>query len=160
MKGQPVFGSMLHFVGGTLHFMLGYAAFSALDARSIAIGCFFGLVFAAGHLSHETRGWEGDRLNGIRTNAVAFGKLPSFLASLTLFTAAYALLVLLALYGVVARMLALAVVLYLVQLYLSLQAIRAGLSRGSLQQAQWCYRLLYAVVGVAMAATAPVILHD
>lgn len=149
-KGRPVLGSMLHLAGGTLHFLLGYATFAAIDGRGIAIGTFFALVFTAGHLTHEVRDREGDLLNGIRTNAVAFGAKPSFLAGFTLFTAAYALLVVLALSGAVPRMLALAAALYPVHLWASRRALRAGLTFDSLTRLQRCYRLLFAIIGVMM----------
>jgi 4-hydroxybenzoate polyprenyltransferase len=153
MKGLPFFSSLLHFVGGTLHFLLGYAAFAAIDARGVLIGCFFALVFTAGHLTHETRDCEGDLLNGIRTTAVAFGRRQSFFAGLALFTAAYALLVALAAYGIVPRVLVLAAVLYPVHLFASLRAMRAGLNFESLGQLQRCYRALYAVIGIVMVVT-------
>ena len=153
MKGLPLFNSLLHFVGGILHFLLGYAAFAAIDARGVAIGCFFALVFTAGHLTHEARDCEGDLLSGVRTNAVAFGRTRGFFAGLALFTAAYALLVALAAYGAVPRVLILAAVLYPVHLFASLRAMRAGLNFESLSQLQRCYRALYAVIGVMMLVT-------
>lgn len=154
MKGRPVLGSSLHLVGGTLHFLLGYATFSAVDAGSLVIGCFFGLIFAAGHLMHETRGYEGDRLNGIRTNAVAFGRARSFVAGMVLFSAAYALLIALALYGLLPRLLVLAAVLYPVHLHASWRAARAGLSFDSLLQYQKSYRLIYALIGSMLVGSA------
>jgi 4-hydroxybenzoate polyprenyltransferase len=153
VKGRPLFNSLLHFVGGVLHFLLGYGTFAAIDARGVAIGCFFALVFTAGHLTHEARDFEGDLLNGIRTNAVAFGKTPIFFAGLTLFTAAYALLLALSVYGAVPRILALAAVLYPVHLFASLRAMRAGLDFESLSQLQRCYRALFALIGTAMIVT-------
>jgi 4-hydroxybenzoate polyprenyltransferase len=153
MKGAPFFNSLLHFIGGALHFLLGYAAFAALDARGVAIGCFFALVFTAGHLTHEARDCEGDLLNGIRTNAVVFGRRRNFLVGFSLFTAAYALLVALAAFGVVPRILVLAAVLYPVHLFASLRAIRTGLSFESLSRLQRCYRALYAIIGLVMVAT-------
>jgi 4-hydroxybenzoate polyprenyltransferase len=148
MKGVPLFNSLLHFVGGILHFLLGYAAFAAIDARGIAVGCFFALVFTAGHLTHEARDCEGDLLSGVRTNAVAFGRTRGFFAGLVLFTAAYVLLVALAAYGAVPRALLLAALLYPVHLVASVRAMRAGLNFESLSQLQRCYRVLYAVIGV------------
>jgi 4-hydroxybenzoate polyprenyltransferase len=147
MKGLPLFNSLLHFVGGILHFLLGYAAFAAIDARGVAIGCFFALVFTAGHLTHEARDCEGDLLSGV------FGRTRSFFAGLALFTAAYALLVALAAYGAVPRVLIVAAVLYPVHLFASLRALRAGLNFESLSQLQRCYRVLYAVIGVMMLIT-------
>jgi 4-hydroxybenzoate polyprenyltransferase len=150
MKGLPVLNSVLHLAGGTLHFLLGYATFAAVDERGIAIGCFFALVFAAGHLTHEVRDCEGDLLNGTRTNAVVFGRTQSFVAGLILFTATYALLVTLAACGAVPRVLVLAAALYPVHLLASLRAMGAGLSFVSLRRLQTCYRLLYAVIGIMM----------
>jgi 4-hydroxybenzoate polyprenyltransferase len=153
MKGRPVLGSALHLVGGALHFLLGYAAFSAIDGRGVVIGCFFALVFTAGHLTHEARGYEGDSLNGIRTNAVAFGKTQSFIAGLVLFTAAYALLAVLAAAGVVPRVLLLAALLYPLHLWMSLKVLHGGLTLEGLSRLQGCYRLSYALIGVTMLVT-------
>jgi 4-hydroxybenzoate polyprenyltransferase len=153
MKGLPLVNSLLHFVGGALHFLLGYATFTAIDARGVAIGCFFALVFTAGHLTHEARDCEGDLHNVIRTNAVAFGRTQSFFAGLAVFTVAYALLVALAASGVIPRVLTLAAVLYPVHFFASLRAMRAGLSYESLSRLQRCYRALFAVIGVMMVVT-------
>ena len=153
MKGLPVLNSVLHLVGGALHFLLGYATFSAIDARGVAIGCFFGLVFAAGHLTHEARDRDGDVLNNIQTNAVAFGKMQGFAAGFVLFTAAYVLLTALAAFGIVPRALLIAAALYPFHFYASLQALRAKLTFESLSRLQTCYRLLYAVVGIMMLVT-------
>jgi 4-hydroxybenzoate polyprenyltransferase len=153
LKGRPVFGSALHLAGGALHFLLGYAAFSAIDQRAVLISCFFGLVFTAGHLTHEARGHEGDSLNGIRTNAVAFGKTQSFMAGLALFMSAYALLAVLALAGTVPRVLLLPAMLCPLHLWMSLRALHTGLTLESLSRLQRRYRLLYAVIGVTMIAT-------
>lgn len=153
MKGRPVLGSGLHLVGGTLHFLLGYATFAAVDVRSTVIGCFFGLIFAAGHLMHETRGYEGDRLNGIRTNAVAFGRMRSFVAGMVLFTAAYGLLFALALFGQLPELLVFTAVLYPVHVYASLRAVRGNLSVESLLEYQRVYRLLYALIGTMLVGS-------
>lgn len=150
MKGVPVAGTLLHLVGGVLHFLLGYATFAAIDGVGFAVGSFFGLVFAAGHLMQETRDFDGDRLNRIRTNAVAFGKAQAFLAGLVLFTAAYALLLALALHGSVPRVLVLAALLYPLHLLASLKTLQAGLTFTSLQRLQKQYWLIYAVIGVML----------
>jgi 4-hydroxybenzoate polyprenyltransferase len=153
MKGHPVFGSLLHFVGATLQFALGYVLFAPIDARSIAIGSFFGLVFAAGHCTHEARDCEADQVNGIRTKAVVFGKTRSFLAGLALFTTAYILLVTLALLGIVPRVLVGAAALIPVHLHASFRAMRAGRTYDSLHCLQRCYRLLYAIIGSAIVVS-------
>jgi 4-hydroxybenzoate polyprenyltransferase len=153
IKGLPFANSALHLVGGALHFLLGYGTFAAIDGRGIAMAGFFGLVFAGGHLMHEVRDRDGDQSNGIRTNAVAFGKACGFGAGVVLFTVAYALLVSLAAFEVIPRVLVFAGALYPLHFGASLRAWHAGLDVPSLLRFQRCYRLLYAVIGIAMVAT-------
>lgn len=152
-KGVPLLNSLLHVFGGALHFLLGYAALAPLSPHGAAIGCYFGLVFAAGHLTHETRDHDGDLQNGIRTNAVAFGKRKAFLAGLLLFSMAYLSLTVLALLGLVPRMLSLAIVLYAIHLRASWQALRDGLTYASVRRLQTVYRNIHVVIGLAMLAT-------
>lgn len=154
-KGVPLLSSLLHLFGGTLHFLLGYAALSPISPHSAAIGCYFGLVFAAGHLTHETRDHDGDLRNGIRTNAVAFGKQKAFLAGLLLFSAAYLLLTTLALLGFVPRVLSLAIVLYAIHLHAAWRALRDGLAYASIRRLQTVYRNIHAAIGLSMLATVP-----
>jgi 4-hydroxybenzoate polyprenyltransferase len=151
-KGIPLLNSGLHFAGGVLHFLLGYSLFRAIDRRGVEIACFFALAFVAGHLTQEARDYEGDHLNGIRTNAVSFGKTRSFAAGLAVFTLAYGLLVVLAARGIVPRALAVLGVLYPLQLYWSLRTLGAGLTFESISRLQARYRRLYAIIGVAMLA--------
>lgn len=153
-KGRNLFGSALHLSGGTLHFLLGVAAFPPLSWPSVALGCYFGLVFAAGHLTHEARDYDSDLLNGIRTNAVAFGRSRVVRASLALFTLAYALLAALALAGFAPRVLAAATLLYPLHLHATLQAFRHGLGFDALRRLQQRYRRIHVVIGLAMLATA------
>ena len=150
MKGVPLLSSALHLAGGILHFLLGYSLFSPVDGRGLEIACFFALTFVAGHLTHETRDREGDLLNGIRTNAVTFGRARSFAAGLILFTIADVLMVALAVRGAVPRGLVLVGALYPVHLYWSVQALRAGLTFESIRRLQVRYRALYAIIGLLM----------
>ena len=153
-KGIPVVSSLPHLVGGALHFLLGYSLFEEIDGRGVLIGLFFALTFTAGHLNQEVRDYDGDRLNGIRTNAVAFGKAPAFAAGFLLFTLAYADLFFLARARIVPAPLAvLASILYLVHVFWSVTTLRAGLNFANVSRFQGRYRLLYAVIGVAMLAT-------
>jgi len=155
-KGVPVANSILHLVGGALHFLLGYGLYRPLDARGWAIGAFFALTFAAGHLTHEARGWEGDRLNAIRTNAVRFGRRACMMASLALFAMAYALLTGLAWSGAVPRPIAWSALLFPAQLFWTYRAFRDGLTFKSLARLQARYRLLFLVIGaIMMACLAP-----
>jgi 4-hydroxybenzoate polyprenyltransferase len=149
-KGIPIVSSMLHLIGGVLHFLLGYSVFCTIDARGIEIACFFALAFAAGHLTQEARDYDVDLANGIGTNAVAFGKTGSFAAGFVLFTIADLLLLVLAVRGTLPRVLALAAVLYPIHAYWSFRVVRAGLGFESIRRFQIGYRGRYVIIGLAM----------
>lgn len=151
-KGQPLLNSLTHFTGGILHFLLGYSLGDVIDGRGLATATFFALIFTAGHLTQEVRDHQGDTLNAIRTNAVVFGPRWAFAASLVLFTAAQILLLALSLQGILPRPLAALVALFPLQLHWSLQTLRDGLTYASVSRLQTRYRVLYAVIGVAMVA--------
>ena len=152
LKGQPIVNSLLHLFGGVLHFLLGYATFAAIDLRGIAIGLFFGLVFTAGHFMHETRDHDGDFINGIRTNAVAFGKMRCFAAGLATFTLAYVLIIALAIGGLVPKLLLASAALYPLHAYVSWQTMRASLSSDSLRRLQRFYHRIFALIGFLLVA--------
>jgi 4-hydroxybenzoate polyprenyltransferase len=151
-KGKPLLNSAAHLAGGGLHFLLGYSLGNVIDRRGLAIATFFALTFAAGHLTQEVRDHQGDILNAIRTNAVIFGPRRTFAASLGLFTLAYALLLLLALQGILPHPLAALVALYPVHLRWSLKTLAEGLTYESIRRLQARYRALYAIIGLAMVA--------
>jgi 4-hydroxybenzoate polyprenyltransferase len=149
-KGTPLAASLNHLVGGSLHFMLGYTIGRGVDGTGLGLSLVFGMVFAAGHLNQEIRDYESDRANGIRTVAVTIGRRRGFLASFGLFTIAYLLIVVLAAVGVLPTILLLSAVAWLVQARWSLQALRRGLAAETALWTQRRYRLLFALVGLAM----------
>jgi 4-hydroxybenzoate polyprenyltransferase len=149
-KGRPVLNSAAHLGGGALHFLLGYSLGHVFDRAGLVTAAFFGVTFAAGHLTQELRDHHSDLRNAIRTNAVAFGPRRTFFASLALFTLSQALLLVLALQGTLPRALAGLAVLYPLHLRWSRQALSEGLTYASICRLQTRYRALYAVVGVAV----------
>jgi 4-hydroxybenzoate polyprenyltransferase len=151
-KSTPIVASINHLLGGALHFLLGYTLFHHLDAGGLVISLFFGLVFAGGHLNQEVRDYEGDLLNGIRTSAVVFGPRRTFLASLCIFTAAYATLAGLAALGILPRLLLWSALLWPLHVAWSLRALRRGLGFETALWMQRRYRLLFAFIGLAMLA--------
>jgi lycopene elongase/hydratase (dihydrobisanhydrobacterioruberin-forming) len=150
-KSRPLLSSAAHLVGGVLHFLLGYCLIGTVDLAAVVLAAFFGVTFAAGHLIQELRDYETDVQNAIRTNAATFGKRPTLMASLALFTVAQVFLFWLALVGAVPRVLVILVLLYPLQLRWSLQALREGLAHASVIRLQKRYRGLYAVIGFVMA---------
>lgn len=153
-KGKPIVGSILHLIGGAFHFLLGYSASHAIDGRGVAIAIFFGLVFAGGHMNQEVRDYEADVRSQIRTNAVAFGCRRTFIYSLLVFTAAYLVLGLLVGFGILARPLIWATLLWPWHLASSMEALRHGLGFEAAVSMQRRYRLQFALLGLAMLLTA------
>lgn len=151
-KSTPIWASVIHLLGGALHFLLGYTLSRPLDASGLEISLFFGLVFAGGHLNQEVRDYEGDLLNGILTSGVVFGCRRAFLASLFTFTAAYAILAGLAALGVLPRLLLWSAVLWPLHVAWSLRALHRGLGFETALWMQRRYRLLFALIGLAMLA--------
>src|SRR6185295_13969276 len=136
-KSTPIVASINHLLGGMLHFLLGYTLTRDIDARGLVISLFFGLVFAAGHLNQEVRDYDGDRLNGIHTSAVVFGRRRAFLASLCTFTAAYAILAGLAALRILPTLLMWSPVLWALHVGWSLRALHRGLG---FETARWMQR--------------------
>jgi hypothetical protein len=81
---------------------------------------------------------------------VAFGCRRGFLASFCLFTAAYLLIVCLAALGVLPKIMHLSAIAWLLQARWSHQALRRGLGFETAVWMQRRYRLLFALVGLAM----------
>ena len=147
-KGVPLLSSLCHLAGGGLHFLLGYSAFSPIDHRGLAIAPFFALMFAAGHLTQETRDWEADRANGVTTNAVAFGARRAFEAGLLAFALAHLVLVGLAVVALVPPVLVAVLAFSPLHFHWARQSLADGLSYDSLRLLRRRYRRLYAVLGL------------
>src|SRR5262249_5626407 len=145
-KSRPIVSSFAHLAGGMLHFLLGYSIWGPLDHQAVLIALFFGLTFTAGHLNQEVRDYDGDRLNGVRTNAVAFGKTAAFLAGGAIFALAYADLAALA-YTRMVPLFLLAPPLVLSPLHLvwAVTTFRAGLSFDAVSAFQSRYRAIFAL---------------
>lgn len=151
-KGRPVLSSIAHLAGGIMHFLLGYGLVRTFDTRGLLIALFFGLTFAAGHLTQEVRDHRVDAQNGIRTNAVHFGPTRTLRASLTLFTLAQAALIALALGGVLPRGIAAAGLLLPLQAHWFRRALADGLTPASIRRLQVRYRVLHGVLGLVIVA--------
>lgn len=153
-KAMPIVSSSPHLVGGALHFLLGYSLFSGVDGRGVLIALFFALTFTAGHLNQEVRDYDGDRLNGLLTNAVAFGRTAAFVAGFLGFTLAYGDLVVLAHAGLIPASLGVVpLALYPLHVLWSVRTFRAGLTFENVSKFQGRYRMLYALIGLTMVVT-------
>ncbi len=152
-KGRPVLSSVTHLAGGALHFLLGFSVFSSIGWKAVMISSFFTLVFTAGHATQEVQDYEEDRLHGIRTNAVVFGKTAVFVTAFVGFAFAYGDLALLSLYGdLPPRLWLIAVTLFPLHCYWSLNAWRTGLRPDGVGRLRNRYRVLFILIGIAIAS--------
>jgi 4-hydroxybenzoate polyprenyltransferase len=150
-KSMPIVSTLLHFIGGLLHFLLGYVLFSLIDSRGVLIGTFFGLTFAAGHPVQEARDVFEDLRAGARTNAIVFGARQNFLAGMILFTLQYLYLFWLAWRGLIPLLLAaLPILFYPIHISWALATLRGGLTQKGIVEFQTRYRILYALIGLAL----------
>jgi 4-hydroxybenzoate polyprenyltransferase len=151
LKRWPVFSSLLHFLGGLLHFLMGYSLFAAVDWPAVAIAAFFALIFVAGHATQEVQDWASDRHNGVRTTAVLLGPVATFVAATALFAFAYAYLIALGLAGLVpVRLAYIAIFLLPIQLYSSMRVLRNGLGYDEVSSLREHYRVLFAIIGLGI----------
>ncbi len=153
LKGAPVASSLLHLLGGGLHCLLGYVAIARLNVPAVLFAGYFGVVFAAGHLMHEVRGHDADCANGIRTNAVAFGKKATFIAAFVLFNIAYLLLAVGSAAEQLWGLLVMSVVAYWLHIANSWRALQSQLELYSLLRLQSQYRLSFMLIGIALLVT-------
>jgi 4-hydroxybenzoate polyprenyltransferase len=146
-KGLPGLSSLAHFIGGILHFLLGYSLFGDLDRRAFLISLFFALVFTAGHATQEVQDYESDLASGVRTNAVAFGKRAVFLAAFTCFAIAFLYLGF-AVTGIVPARLGFSALLFPLQAAWTFDVLHSGLAREKLVWLRSRYRMAFGLIGL------------
>ncbi len=87
-KYRPLLGTLIHFIGQIIHFLMGYAVLAPVDGKSAAASVYFALLFSAGHINHELIDHDADEKSGIKTGAVCFGVSAWEKGSFALFTLA------------------------------------------------------------------------
>jgi 4-hydroxybenzoate polyprenyltransferase len=149
-KSLPVFSSLLHFGGTLLSFLLGALTFATDDWRSLLVASYPAVLITAGHLVQEVEDYEQDRLSRCQTNAVRFGRKPVLILASLLFGLSFLLLGWLAEKGFFPGVIKYTSILYLAYVALATRAYRAGLTRDSVRRLRDQYRILFAVVVLAM----------
>ena len=149
-KSIPLLSSFLHFGGTLLSFLLGALTFAPTDWRGLLIAAHPAILLTAGHLVQEVEDFEEDRLSGCGTNPVRFGRTPIFIVAAVLFGISFLLLYGLTDAGFFPPFVKYTAALYPIYLALAFQSYRLGLTRASVRRLRDRYRLLFAVVLVAM----------
>ena len=143
-KAWPVFSSLIHLTGGALMFFLGFSPLHPVTTQWIVPAVYFGLLFEAGHLNHEVKDYEEDLGNGLKTNAVAFGKKLVFVVSFLLFLLSYAVLFFMVHQGLVGiHEVPLGLVVLNLHLLCFLKALRRGITQDAVLSYRKEYRFLY-----------------
>jgi 4-hydroxybenzoate polyprenyltransferase len=150
-KRVPGASSALHVLSGAVHFLAGRMLLGPVDASSLLLASWCGVVFAAGHLVHEVRDREADLRAGVRTHAVRYGRRPVFAVAFLGFTVSFGLLGALAAAHVVASPLWLVLAPYPFLAAAFLSAWHGGLTPRDLRRVRGTYRVLFAVLVVTMA---------
>lgn len=149
-KSIPVFSSLLHFSGTLLAFLLGALTFAPANWGDLLVAAHPAVLITAGHLIHEIEDYEQDRLSGCRTNAVRFGQKPVFIFASFLFALSFLLLYWFSAQGFFPASIRYTPILYLLYALIAIQAYQAGLTRDSVRRLRTRYRILFAVVVLAM----------
>ncbi len=152
-KAWPVFGTTLHFIGGVLQVLLGYAAVQPTGCGAILIAVYFSLVFSAGHLNHEVKDHDPDRAAGLLTNAVVFGPERMFSIAFGVFTFAFVYLLVLAVAAVLPWRLALPYLAIYPFHYVLHRRATTGGWRGYDRTYQMIYRALFLLAGLVLVLT-------
>lgn len=153
-KGIPILSSCLHFIGTVLTFLLGSMAFAPVNARTLWIASYFGVLITAGHLVQEVQDHEFDGIAGVQTNAVRFGARQVFRASFVIFTLSFVFLFFLTRAGIVPDASKYAIVLYPIYVLWAIRTYRAGLGRDDVQRFRNRYRILFGLVALVIWVTA------
>jgi len=158
LKNVPFVSTSIHVVSGSLFFNLGWSTVRTPSTASWLAGLFFGLLYGAGHLSHESIDFEGDRRARLRTTPGVFGLRPVFAASAVGVTLASALMAVLGFGGVVYTS-AVAVIFLAAWLayILAFSRIWPGdLGYADLSRFRTVYRRIYSAAGILALAAAVV----
>jgi len=73
LKGSFLFGTVIHLVGGILHFHIGYLVASPFSMASLALSFYIAWMLCIGHFHHEIIDYEADKKNDLRTTTVRVG---------------------------------------------------------------------------------------
>ena len=110
---------------------------------------YFALVFAGGHLNHETIHSSEDRAAGLNTSAIRFGKEKTFFAGFVIFSLSFLYLAILAwIHLLPFSLIYAAAVLYPAYGYFFLTTWRNGLGTVSMISFRRRYRLIYIILGI------------
>jgi len=152
LKSVSVISTIIHGLGASLGFLLGYTYNGTLDLRGIYFAFYFGIVYSAGHLNHEILDFDSDKKSGISTNANVVGKRKTFISSFILFSLSFLYIILLALNNILPLTLILGfIITYPIYTYFFLKTFRSSLDYKAMIWFRQKYRIIFLLWGIFMA---------
>ena len=153
-KYLPRAGTALHVLGGAVQFQIGWLMFGEIEARSLMLALYFGLILSAGHVNHELIDRDADHAAGIRSGAVRYGVPGSIRLHIVICVAALTLLIVAALRGMAGPIhLAPFAVASLLQMVSAVAlSLRAAPGQADFLRHRRLYRALYAAAGMVFLA--------
>ncbi|MDD2386252.1 MAG: UbiA family prenyltransferase [Bacteroidales bacterium] len=73
LKQKAIYGTLIHFIGQILHFLMAWLIFQNFNWDAVLIAIYFSIAFSSGHLLHEIIDYDADKNSGFRTSPVVFG---------------------------------------------------------------------------------------
>ncbi len=160
LKSVPVVSSVIHGIGATLGFLIGYTFQGNIDLNGVWFGIFFGIIYAAGHLNHEISDFESDQKSGIITNTKVFGKKKSFIASFILFSLSFIYIFILVLFELLPSFLLVGILaFYPLYIFSFLITLKSKLDYKSMIEFRRRYRTIFLLWGFFIAVTIIFNLH-
>ena len=149
LKSVPVVSTMIHGVGASLGFLLGYGYMGYLDFTGVSFAVYFGIIYAAGHLNHEISDLDSDKLSGIPTNADLLGKKKAYILSFVLFSFSFVYIILLSVSHVLPQTIIVGVMIaYPVYSYYFWRTLYSPLSYESMINFRQKYRFIFLFWGI------------
>ena len=160
-KYRPVLGTLIHFFGQIIHFLMGYTVLAPLDKGSAAASVYFALLFSAGHINHELIDHDADEKAGTRTGAVCFGVSAWEKVSFALFL--IAALYISALSVLEKELLPLCfpfIIAGIIHMIFKICSFKKASMQTKFLEERRFYRLLYFAAGIIFIAAKIFIIHD
>lgn len=73
LKTRLLGGTVAHFIGGSLHFHMGYVGFGDSFDGGLGYSLIFSCILTAGHFNHEIMDYHADQKHGYLTTTVRWG---------------------------------------------------------------------------------------
>lgn len=150
LKDKPIFSIIFLFIANFNDFLIGWLLFKKITFEGILISIYFGILGAKGQIIHEVKDFEADKISGIRTNAVRFGKKRLFFSGIIIYSISTLFFVFISLRYFKEPYFIPQLLSYPFYLYFFINVIKRGFDRAELHKFVFCYRIIYILIGATI----------